>query len=751
MARVSSQPTPTEGLLRYRLPIDITGGEPASISIPELIVLCLASATLTGVPTAPTPADGSNDDSVANAAFVVSAVSDFLSQTQIESLGYQTSAQVTAAITAAINNFLTQTQIEALGYRTAAQVTAAITAGDFLSDGGPWSASTSHARLKVVRHSGASYVALQNVPANTATTTEPGVGSQWETYWARLGITDPPGDSLTGLSFSGNILTANRRSGANPVQVNIGGLIADSGRGLDLIGFWRNSVTAANGNTLATGITLPTNPADDKLYFISGLWAAIDSEHTSTNGVIDGRTIKALPTLAVGASTGGTRILSEGFSSTQLLAGKNSDGELLLRNSAGSWDATTDFFALFDPDGEALSGVIAAAKYQLNDVASTSLGTSYTEIFFDIDTDSNTFNVGGVTVNTDGRIVIPADGLYHIETALHLVDPNPSGGGDGRRTIYSRSRAMRGTSQVPNTESLATSYMRGSSDSFEISVEHNDWEMLHRGDVLIVDLRAESSARNYEVDGATSFVSIVGFGITDRTPRLSPSISDFSLEGDLSPSAGAVDEMYQYSFAVAQSSHLSALRIVGFAGTSATPTAVSLLATIAAADYHGGSGSIRVQGFSLAANETYTVRLEAYEEGQTPATDQPVSYHDVRITAHATNAQTRFIRVQKRINNARPTASNLIANASVIATAGSVLGDWLVSGIPNDGNDWLVGWIVPQNSTQPNHYTSGGLNIDRAVAARFGLVENSVNYWVYLFTDAADADDSYNGTTITVS
>ena len=236
-----------------------------------------------------------------------------------------------------------------------------------------------------------------------------------------------------------------------------------------------------------------------------------------------------------------------------------------------------------------------------------------------------------------------------------------------------------------------------------------------------------------------------------RTVDTRPSISSFSLAGDLAPAAGAINETYTAAWAVAQSSHLSALRIVRFSGTAAAPAAVTVLATIAAADWHGGSQEITVSGFNLAADATETVRIEGYGEGQTPATDQPVTYHDVRITAHATTAATRFIRVRDRIGGARPTAANIIANATVIATAGTVIGDWTVAGIPNDNEDWLVGWIVAQSGAQPNHYTIGGISNDAGIAARFALTENSVDYWVYLATDDASADDSFNGTTITVT
>ena len=50
------------------------------------------------------------------------AVEKFLTEEQVEALGYQDAVEVAALITPRIANFLSQAQIEALGYQTAAQV-----------------------------------------------------------------------------------------------------------------------------------------------------------------------------------------------------------------------------------------------------------------------------------------------------------------------------------------------------------------------------------------------------------------------------------------------------------------------------------------------------------------------------------------------------------------------------------------------------------------------------------------------------
>lgn len=554
-------------------------------------------------------------------------------------------------------------------------------------------------------------------------------------------------DSVTGASVSDGHLNLTRRSGTNPLEVDL-----PIGFGLGQIGDVWNATAANNGNYQNTGIVLPDNPADNKIYLFAAAWGG----YSPVFRPVTGRVIKSLSTGRAGTSSAsGTEFSLEADGDSNLRAAKTSGGTLLLGNGEGAWEAT-DFFALYEitdqaPQvGDVASSVVGAVKYWLNDVASTSLGTSYTEDFVDINSSSTSFSIGGVTVNGDGRIVIPRAGLYHIETALHLVDPSPNNSG-GRRTIFSRTRILRGGSIVTNTESLTTSYARGSNDATDVSIEHNDWELLQQGDVLIVDIKAESSARNYRVDGPTSYVSVVGFATAE--PVVLPYISQFDLSGELTPTAGDIGgNSYNYDFAIAHADQASTVRIVGFAGT--TPTgSVSVLATATNAQFAHSSGNFVLPGtINLAVDDVYTVRLEVYTSNSTVGSDSPTTYQDRRIVAHAPVAATRFFRVPYRINNARPTADNLVDNYTVISTAGSVIGQWIVTGIPDNSDSvWLVGFLVPQNATQPTHFILGGINNDIAFAPRFAVTDNGVNYWCYLNIDDARGDDLYNTAHFTVT
>ena len=633
--------------------------------------------------------------------------------------------------------------------------------------------------------------------------------------WARDGNTDdvpepkiPPeiarasavADSLTGLDIAGTVLEGTRRSGSNPIE-----LALPIGHGLGTVGSWKPSANIASAETnVATGIMLPDNPDDDAIFVFVTAYATVEPVVRAVRG----STLKALSVSTAGSGGQDTSIAQvevDGEPSVYLYADRTAAGELLLSHDRESSGANTGFEALHD----------FFALYELTDQASddddpADGGLTFYQHWTDTPLDgSPAFAATPITRNT----VIAANAEYtqvllnsSLMAGADLAAPIfiaysgqigfdvQRGAGESGRTVVLIELGYR---LFPGTANQVT-FWRQWTDEFGANAHftvplvafetHSTFPegpyptdgggTLQVTQALFdnpVPFNLELRVRGFD-EGTTDFTVAASRAVVDidrlvsrdlafsvyqlgrlEAPPVKPSISLFSLAGDLSPAAGAINETYDYSFAVAQSSHLSALRIVRFDGTDASPSAVTVLANIDAADFHGGDGQITVSGFNLAAGETETVRLEGYEQGQTPATDQPVSYHDVRITAHAAAAQTRFIRVPRTVGSpaARPTAATLAAalaetGAGVIATAGTVIGDWEVSGIPNTG-DWLVGWIVPQSAAQPSHYSQAGIRIDSAVAARFAFTENSVDHYVYLFADSNYVDDSYNGSTIQVS
>lgn len=264
---------------------------------------------------------------------------------------------------------------------------------------------------------------------------------------------------------------------------------------------------------------------------------------------------------------------------------------------------------------------------------------------------------------------------------------------------------------------------------------------------VLSQLWQNPQVRSYQIDHA------IGGAVSGNVVQ--PTINRFDVSGDQMPPAGSIaGQAYDYDLAVGQSSHAGSVRIVGFAGADANPTSVAVLATIAMADWPHATGRVSIPpGTMLAEDAVYTIRAEVRAAGR-PLTASPTAYQDWRITARAPAAMIRFIRVPSRVGNppARPTAANLIASSTVISTGGTAIASWVVSGIPDDNQDWLVGWIVPQTgAAQINHLTLGGINNDAALAARFVFTENSVDYFVYLLTDDAAGDENFNGVTIVVT
>ena len=131
MTSVADTTTPAGSLLAYRIPIDLLGGNPASVTVAELIAIVLASATLTGDPTAPTLATADSDTSVATTAFVHAVIAALVDSSPgaLDTLNELAAAlgddpNFAATINALITARQTEAQVNAL---VAAALAAAVT------------------------------------------------------------------------------------------------------------------------------------------------------------------------------------------------------------------------------------------------------------------------------------------------------------------------------------------------------------------------------------------------------------------------------------------------------------------------------------------------------------------------------------------------------------------------------------------------------------------------------------------------
>ena len=229
-------------------------------------------------------------------------------------------------------------------------------------------------------------------------------------------------------------------------------------------------------------------------------------------------------------------------------------------------------------------------------------------------------------------------------------------------------------------------------------------------------------------------------------PVILPSIARFDVTGDLTPNVGSIaGNVYDYDLAISQSGHASAARIVGFAGTGLNPSTVAVLATVT--NLHAETGRVTIPaGVMLAAaGDIYTIRLEVYTAGQTPATDQPRIYHDARIVARAVAATVHFGFVQ-----ASEDETDIDFSTDDILTRGAVAGDYTVTGIPGTG-DYRVYWAVPTSLAQPTNWVTSGFNVNSSIEAGVDRTIDGVDYTVYLSVADSPFDASGNGTTYTVS
>ena len=155
----------------------------------------------------------------------------------------------------------------------------------------------------------------------------------------------------------------------------------------------------------------------------------------------------------------------------------------------------------------------------------------------------------------------------------------------------------------------------------------------------------------------------LGYRSQAAPPADHPLIERYTVTGTQHPAPGSIaGDSYSYSIALGNTARVGAARIVGFAGSAPHPSSPTALATIASADYANATGSVTIPAaVSLTAGQTYTLRLEVYETGQTVGTDQPYIYHDYQITAIAPAAH--------------PSITSYTVTGDAHPTAGSIAGD----------------------------------------------------------------------------
>ena len=239
---------------------------------------------------------------------------------------------------------------------------------------------------------------------------------------------------------------------------------------------------------------------------------------------------------------------------------------------------------------------------------------------------------------------------------------------------------------------------------------------------------------------------------TPAVPVIHPSITQFDLTlGETSPVAGHFGgNIYGYESAIAQSGHVSAARIVGYEGVrgSSPPANPTLLDTLDSTHYGHSVGTFSIPStVELAAGETYTIELQVFEEGQDPATDAPVAYHDIRIVTRAADAMPYHwgrIVVDSGDADAAATAAR-VAFATDDTAAGQALAASYAISLPDDANSYQNYLFAQADQPQPSGFTSGGLDASNSWNAAVDITIGGVAYKAYilksLFALTHDEDD----------
>ncbi|MYD94235.1 MAG: hypothetical protein F4Y02_11220 [Chloroflexi bacterium] len=677
----------------------------------------------------------------------------------------------TAALTAAVMDFVPSGTITT---ERAAAITAAINALDAVTDGGAWAAGTAYAVRVIVRHAGATYLSIRAVAANTAATTEPGVGSDWETSWDRLGYEDGPPNAIVGVTLAERTLTFARESGENPLEI---GLPVGTGSAYRWYSHYDATTTPALSFTPIT-----TNTP-----------IAIDSQHTQV--LLDAMAPAITPgdpittdyegAIHVLHSTQGRRnieiaigyTLFEGVPEKQFtswrtahLEGSNGQdllvpadvfsnhgildiGTIVPLDGGGTYTWTAADFENpipvritlrvrgFTPGDATVRRevTIGSLTWELAQIVAYQLGAATgpagpagPSTFTPTDLGTTTFDLTGsaaqvaLTDDANDPIVCPATGYI-----LAIVNA-PSLGLVGSLSWM-----------------LAADLRDAAADSALVAGLYTNTDneiVFHAG------MQDGGASTGNEI-----IIQHIGTSTDDSggaAPVIQPSILRFDITGDASPAPGSIaGDSYGFALAISQVAEVGAARIVGFAGAPArNPSSVAVLHTVPSGSYHADSGTVTIPaGVSLAAaGDHYTIRLEVYPTGTAPSAAPPI-YHDYVITARAPAAEVHFGVVQyvAADTTTAQRAARIVFADDDIATAGSAAGDWLFSGVPADGNEYIPYWAVPTSLAQPTHWVTSSIDITNFLEPAERRTIGGVDYDIYLYHADSRADDSVNGSTVT--
>ena len=589
----------------------------------------------------------------------------------------------------------------------------AIAALDALVDKGAWNNSDTYAEHDLVRHSGASYIALGAVNAAI----EPGVTTGWATSWYRLAYSAGPPTALTTPRLAGQVLSF-PDIGGTTTEITLpttGEADTAPATRVEQVKFQ----ALASGSTNVEGVPATTSPVS--VIYPDG---AERSLITSLNG--NDITLKAgVYKIDIhGSMTGNTNNSVVTFDIR-----RSSDNETL--------DTSTAARLL---NGTAIVGSAIALAVLNEDTAinilvnrqnqQTAIAADWTVTFtrwggsnsFDPATlGVDTFPLTGaqqtiaLTDDTSGNaIVCPETGWLLVESLI------PGLGLNNKVDWYNAAR-------LRADKTAGDGLYTNSANEILLQVA------AHEGGAT-----TDNIVRIYYT-GATNPGSI--------TPpvHVTPHIRTWRVTGDQTVPAGSIQgKTYGYESQINQSSHVAAARVVGFIGTAGDPSSVTQLKVIV--DYSDETGTLTIPNVTLAADQVYTLRLEIYETGRTFA-DTPTGYSDYRITAVAATLRTHFGYLL-----ATQDETDIEASGTDISTSADVAGNWTVALPAQPPNtDYRMFWRVPTANTQPATFVTSGFDFTSTIEKVENVTINGASYTVYMTEQDSPFDASSNGTILAVT
>ena len=613
----------------------------------------------------------------------------------------------------------------------------------YVRDADTYASATAYAADVIVRHGGngtqATYMSIREVPANTAAATEPGVGTQWERFWDRLGYENGPPNAFSGATLVGSLLTLSREGGTNPVEITLPG------------GASGDAAALADSRSEYIGITADVTVGDNAWEKITPYATSPTVEYGDGDAQIITRDDDDTLTIAAGVYT----VWFEGLIHP---TGSNERSAPTFKIQA---DGGTDVYARSDKDYDRNDEVGSNGLHYTISAKLVFNADTAVEIYGGSDPDLSGITAGnpsgkGFTFDHDDfRItLVPAGGKLEPQFITKTIgtatfDLDGSAGNLALQDADSNALVVPGSGWIIATYNIPSLGLRGDS----VWVRNEQLEAATASSDISGGLYTNSSNEIFfefaqqQAASTDNTILLEHVTTTLATPTNNtnpPTISLFNVTGDFAPAAGSIaGDVYHYSLSISQPDHVTAARIVGFAGTDVSSATIAVLKSVS--DYHGETGQVTIPaGITLAAGGSYTIRLEVYGQGQTVGTDTPVANHHVRITARAASGEVHFGRI--RTDQA---AGDIVFATHDISQSGTAAGTYLISGIPDDSHDYHLYWAVPTSLTQPAHWTTSNFNADNGIDAPVSRTIGSVDYSIYV-TDI-EFDNTANGSSFEVT